>query len=56
MRFPLVGRIRPVSHMYAPSKRGVCTLQGTPPRLVAELRLTQDRRDMTIRAAERAWV
>ena len=34
----------------------VCTPEGTPPRLVAELRLTQDRRDMTIRVAERAWV
>ena len=34
----------------------VCTPEGTPPRLVAELRLTHDRRDMTIRVAERAWV
>jgi hypothetical protein len=32
------------------------TPDGTPPRLVAELRLTQDRRDMTIRVAERAWM
>ena len=27
-----------------------------PPRLVAELRLTQQRRDTTIRVAERMWV
>ena len=40
MRFPPVGRIRPVSHID----------------YVAELRLTQDRRDTTIRVAERAWV
>ena len=26
-----------------------------PPRLVAELRLTHDRRDTTIRVAERMW-
>ena len=31
-------------------------IAGTPPRLVAELRLTQDRRDTTIRVAERMWV
>lgn len=34
----------------------VGTPEGTPPRLVAELRLTQDRRDTTIRVAERMWV
>ena len=58
MRFPPVGRIRPVSHIdycMRPEPR-VGTPEGTPPRLVAELRLTQDRRDMTIRVAERAWV
>ena len=42
-------------HVCAQQPR-VCTPEGTPPRLVAELRLTQDRRDMTIRVAERAWV
>ena len=31
-------------------------IAGTPPRLVAELRLTQDRRDTTIRVAKRMWV
>ena len=51
MRFPPVGRIRPVSHI------DYCIRpEGTPPRLVAELRLTQDRRDTTIRVAERMWV
>ena len=33
----------------------VGTLEGTPPRLMAELRLTQGRRATTIRAAERMW-
>ncbi len=33
----------------------VGTPEGTPPRLVAELGLTQDRRDTTIRVAERMW-
>ena len=58
MRFPPVGRIRPVSHIdycMRPEPR-VGTPEGTPPRLVAELRLTQDRRDTTIRVAERMWV
>jgi hypothetical protein len=32
------------------------TPEGTPPRLVAELRLTQDWRARTIRAVERVWV
>ena len=56
MRFPPVGRIRPVSHMYGAQQPRVCTPEGTPPRLVAELHLTQDRRDMTIRVMERARV
>ena len=46
MRFPPVGRIRPVSHIdycMRPEPR-VGTPEGTPPRLMAELRLTQDRR------------
>ena len=34
----------------------VGTPEGTPPRLVAELRLTQDRQGTTIRVAERMWV
>ena len=58
MRFPPVGRIRPVSHIdycMRPEPR-VGTPEGTPPRLVAELRLTQQRRDTTIRVAERMWV
>jgi hypothetical protein len=42
-------------HVCAQQPR-VCTPEGTLPRLVAELRLTQDRRDMTIRVAERAWM
>ena len=42
-------------HLCAQQPR-VYTPEGTPPRLVAELSLTQDRRDMTIRVAERAWV
>ena len=58
MRFPPVGRIRPVSHIdyCMPQEPRVGTPEGTPPRLVAELRLTQDRRDTTIRVAERMWV
>ena len=58
MRFPPVGRIPPVSHIdycMRPEPR-VGTPEGTPPRLVAELHLTQDRRDTTIRVAERMWV
>jgi hypothetical protein len=42
-------------HVCAQQPR-VCTPEGTPPRLVAELRLTQDRRDVPIRVAERAWM
>lgn len=56
---PTVGRIRPVSHIDYCMRSGaarVGTPEGTPPRLVAELRLTQDRRDTTIRVAERMWV
>lgn len=34
----------------------VGTPEGTTPRLVAGPRLTQDRRDTTIRVAERMWV
>ena len=34
----------------------VGTPEGTPPRLVAELCLSQDRRDTTVRVAERMWV
>ena len=58
MRFPPVGRIRPVSHIdyCMPQEPRVGTPEGTPPQLVAELRLTQDRRDTTIRVAERMWV
>ena len=60
MQFPPVGRIRPVSHIdYCMRQEPrVGTPEGTRPRLVAELRLTQDqdRRDTTIRVAERMWV
>ena len=58
MRFPPVGRIRPVSHIDYRMRQEprVGTPEGTRPRLVAELRLTQDRRDTTIRVAERMWV
>ena len=48
MRFPPVGRNT--------AGQRIGTPEGTPPRLVAELRLTEDRRDMTIRVAERMWV
>ena len=34
----------------------VGTPEGMPPRLVAALRLTQDRRDTTSRVAERMWM
>ena len=58
MRFPPVGRIRRVSQIdfCMRQEARVGTPEGTPPRLVAEPRLTRDRRDTTIRVAEGAWV
>jgi hypothetical protein len=55
MPFPPVERIRPVTTVCAQEPR-VSTPEGTAPRLMAELRLTKDRRDTTIRVAERMWV
>jgi len=39
-----------------PDGNGLVGPEGTPLRLVAEPRLTQDQRDTTIRVAERMWV
>src|SRR5437870_4772890 len=47
MPFPPVERIRPVTTVCAQEPR-VSTPEGTAPRLMAELRLTKDRRDTTI--------
>ena len=51
MPFPPVERIRPVTTVCAQEPR-VGTPEGTPPRPVAELRLTKDRWDTV---AERIW-
>jgi len=58
MRFPRRTNTTGQPHrlLYAPKQPRVGTPEGTPLRLVAELRLTQDRRDTTIRVAERMWV
>jgi len=56
MRFPPVGTNTTGQPYVCAQQPLVCTPEGTPPRLVAELRLTQDRRDMSIRVAERAWM